>query len=104
MFLPFEFLLELLFIVSFVQEWMRVGYRNGVFGWVEPLREEMEEPLEKLSRGLVLILLPELSRDHLQVLLKVHVGFILAVALELLAQESVLVVLDVLLELLVPLL
>jgi hypothetical protein len=103
MFLPFEFLLELLFIVSFVQEWMRVGYRNGVLGWVEPLREEMEEPLEKLSRGLVLILLLELSRDHLQVVLKVHIGFILAVTLELLAQESVLVVLDVLLDPLVPL-
>ena len=45
----------------------------------------MEEPLEKLSWGLILILLPELSRDLLQIILKVHVGFILAVALELLA-------------------
>lgn len=57
----------------------------------------MEEPFEKLSRALVLILLLELSRDLLQVFLKVYVGFILAVTLELLAQESVLVVLDVLL-------
>jgi hypothetical protein len=63
----------------------------------------MEEPLEKLSWGLILILLPELSRDLLQIILKVHVGFILAVALELLAQESVLVVLDVSFAALVPL-
>jgi hypothetical protein len=80
---------------------MRVAYRYGVFGWVKPLREEMEEPLKKLSRALVLILLFELSRDLHLVVLKVHVGLILAVALELLAQKSVLVVLDVLLAALV---
>ena len=77
--------------------------RYGVFGWVEPLREEMEETLEKLSRALVLILLLELSRNLHLVVLKVNVGLILAVALELLAQECVLVVLDVLLAALVAL-
>ena len=64
----------------------------------------MKEPLEKLSQALVLILLLELSHDLLLVVLKIYVGFILAVALELLAQESVLVVLNVLLAPMVPLL
>lgn len=82
MFLPFEFFLKLLLIVRFVQEWMGVADRDGVFGWVEPLREEMEEPFEKLSRALKLILLLELSRNLLQVVLEVYVGLILAVALE----------------------
>jgi hypothetical protein len=82
---------------------MRVAYRYGVFGWVEPLREEMEEPLEKLSRALILVLLLELGGYLLQVGLKVHVGLILAVALECMTQESVLVVLDVPLAALVPL-
>jgi hypothetical protein len=45
----------------------------------------MEETLEKLSRALVLILLLELSRNLHLVVLKVYVGLILAVALELLA-------------------
>lgn len=63
----------------------------------------MEETLEKLSRALVLILLLELSRNLHLVVLKVNVGLILAVALELLAQECVLVVLDVLLAALVAL-
>jgi hypothetical protein len=82
---------------------MRVANRYGVFGWVESLREEMEEPFEKLSRALVLILILELNRDLLQVVLKVYVGLILAVALELLAQECVFVILDVLLASLVAL-